>query len=127
MLHCTMKHYSANLKLGLEDLLADLWHARRGGDLGRLALLCYYEVRRWARLANEQGLAEHSSVLVTGSPYADRESFMSEVDRLIAELEHLLSDASPVSWSADSMAPEVEGLPGRERFVSSAATAVARH
>jgi hypothetical protein len=108
MLHCTMKHYSAKLKLGLEDLLADLWHARRGGDLGRLALLCYYEVRRWARLANEQGLAEHSSVLVTGSPYADRESFMAEVDHLIAELEHLLSDHSPVPWATVDKGPVMD-------------------
>jgi hypothetical protein len=104
MLRCNMKHYSQNLKLGLEDLLADLWHARRSGDLGRLALLSFYEVRRWARLADEHGLAEYSSVLVTRSPYADRESFMSDIERLIAELERLLSTHAADVWSAaDSM------------------------
>jgi hypothetical protein len=100
MLRCNMKHYSQNLKLGLEDLLADLWHARRSGDLGRLALLSFYEVRRWARLAEEHGLAEYSSVLVTRSPYADRESFMGDIDRLIAELERLLNTHAADVWPA---------------------------
>jgi hypothetical protein len=49
------------LQLGLEDLLGDLRYARRRGDLGRLALLLYCDVRRWARLAGEEELAEHSS------------------------------------------------------------------
>jgi hypothetical protein len=88
------------LKLSLEDLLADLWHARRSGDVGRLALLSYYEVRRWARLAGDTRLAEHSSVLVTGCPYADRESFLADADRLIAELEAALRGLSPRAWSA---------------------------
>jgi hypothetical protein len=100
MLRCNMKHYSQNLKLGLEDLLADLWHARRSGDLGRLALVSFYEVRRWARLADEHGLAEYSSVLVTRSPYADRESFMGDIDRLIAELERLLNIHAADVWPA---------------------------
>src|SRR6476646_6890166 len=69
MLHRNMKHLTPNQKLGLEDLLGDLWHARRRGDLGRLALLSYYEVRRWARMAGEPELAEHSSVLVTKCPH----------------------------------------------------------
>lgn len=105
MLRCNMKHYSQNLKLGLEDLLADLWHARRSGDLGRLALLSFYEVRRWARLAEEHGLAEYSSVLVTRSPYADRESFMADIERLIAELERLLNMHAHDVW------PEPDTLP----------------
>ena len=88
------------LKLSLEDLLADLWHARRSADVGRLALLSYYEVRRWARLAGDTRLAEHSSVLVTGSPYADRESFLADADRLIAELETALRGLATSAWSA---------------------------
>ncbi|MEO5697335.1 MAG: hypothetical protein ABIQ60_09410, partial [Burkholderiaceae bacterium] len=76
MLHCNMKPLSQNLQLGLEGLLGDLWHARRHGDLGRLALLSYCEVRRWARLSGEHELAEHSSVMVTGSPHVNRESFL---------------------------------------------------
>ena len=97
MLHRNMKHLTPNQKLGLEDLLGDLWHARRRGDLGRLALLSYYEVRRWARLSGEPDLADHSSVLVHGSPFADRDSFLREIDLLIAELEQILGDpaASP--------------------------------
>jgi hypothetical protein len=75
------------VQLGLEDLLGDLLHARRSGDLGRLALLSYFEVRRWARLAGYQILAEHASKLMTHAPHASREAFLVEVDDIIAELE----------------------------------------
>jgi hypothetical protein len=72
---------------GLEDLLGDLRHARSRGDLGRLALLLYCEVRRWARLAGEQELAEHASELITRCPRASREEFLTQVDDLIIELD----------------------------------------
>lgn len=91
MLHCNMSASSPPPQLGLEDLLGDLQHARRSGDLGRLALLAYCEVRRWARLAGEQGLAEHSSELIIHSPHASREEFLMEVDELIVELEQARS------------------------------------
>ena len=78
---------SEKLKLALEDVLADLWHARRSGDIGRLALLAYCDVRRWARVAHHEGLAAHSQELVLSSPHSDREHFLSAVDRLIAEME----------------------------------------
>ena len=79
------------LQLGLEDLLGDLQYARRQGDLGRLALLLYCEVRRWARLAGEQELAEHSSELIWRTPHASREEFLTHVDELIIELEQALT------------------------------------
>ena len=75
------------LRLSLEDVLADLWHARRSGDVGRLALLSYCDVRRWARVAHQELLARHSQQLVLDCPYANREEFLSAVDRLIAETE----------------------------------------
>lgn len=87
MLHCNMSDPSHQLQLALDDLLGDLRHARRLGNLGRLALLAYCEVRRWARLAGETALAEQSSELVSHSPHPSREEFMAQVDRLIAELE----------------------------------------
>lgn len=77
------------LRLALEDVLADLWHARRSGDIGRLALLSYCDVRRWARVAHHELLARHSQELVLGSPYANRAEFLSAVDRLIAETEQV--------------------------------------
>lgn len=89
MLRCNMNAVSIPLQLGLDDLLGDLRYARRGSDLGRLALLAYCEVRRWARMAGEQALAEHSSYLVTHSPHASREAFLAEVDDLIVELEQV--------------------------------------
>ena len=90
MLRRNMKPLTPTQRFALEDLLGDLWHARRRGDLGRLALLSYYEVRRWARLSGEPDLAEQSSVLVHGSPFADRDCFLREIDLLIAELEQIL-------------------------------------
>jgi hypothetical protein len=101
MLHRNMNASTAPLLLGLDDLLGDLAYARRSGDLGRLALLAYCEVRRWARMAGEQELAKHSSELITHSPYANRAEFMAQIDSLIAELEQLRARPAPVR--ADSV------------------------
>ena len=87
MLQCNMNASPPPLQLSLEDLLGDLRHARRRGDLGRLALLAYCEVRRWARLAGEQELAEHSAGLITQAPLTSRDEFLTHVDGLILELE----------------------------------------
>lgn len=87
MLHCNMHISPVPIQLGLEDLLGELQYARRNGDLGRLALLAYCEVRRWARAAGEDTLAEHATVLVTHSPPVSREAFLNEVDVLITRLE----------------------------------------
>lgn len=86
MLHCNMNTTSA-LLLGLDDLLADLHYARRRDDVGRLALLSYCEVRRWARQAHEADIALHSAAMVTDVPHASRADFLEQVDRLIVELE----------------------------------------
>lgn len=86
MLHCNM-NTPTRLQLELEDLLADLRHARRSGDLGRLALLCYCEVRRWARHACEPDLAETAASMITASPHASRKTFLEGVDALIHGLE----------------------------------------
>ena len=82
-----MSTSNRHLELGLDDLLGDLRFARRRGDLGRLALLSYCEVRRWARMAGYQQLAEHSSEMVTQTPPASREDFLALIDALIVELE----------------------------------------
>lgn len=71
----------------LEDMLADLRHARRKGDLGRLAFVAYCEVRRWARDAGKTAIAEHASELIVGSPFASKSQFLEQVDSLIHELE----------------------------------------
>jgi hypothetical protein len=88
MLRRTMAMDSTmNTRLGLDDVLGDLQHARRSGNVGRLALLAYCEVRRWARQAGEQELAEHSADLVMQSPHSSRDEFLTRVDQLIDELE----------------------------------------
>src|SRR5690242_18672319 len=71
MLRCNMK--TEELRSSLEDVLADLWHARRNHDLGRLALLSYCDMRRWARVARREGLAQRSHQLVLNCPHASRE------------------------------------------------------
>jgi hypothetical protein len=78
---------SIALRVGLEDLLGDLWDARRRGDMGRLALVLYCEVLRWARQAGEPALAQQASALMVDGPLASREEFLAQVDRLIGELE----------------------------------------
>jgi hypothetical protein len=91
MLHCNMTTSLVSLRNGLEDILGDLRFARRSGDLGRLALLAYCEVRRWAREADVQVLARHSSALVNNFPYASRDEFLEAMDELVSELEQIHS------------------------------------
>lgn len=97
MLHCTMSTPPLSLLLGLEDLLGDLRYARKRGDLGRLALLSYCEVRRWARLAAEAEVAEHSSELFAHGSYASRDEFLLQMDKLIGELEQAHARVSAAS------------------------------
>lgn len=89
LLHRNMMTVPESLQLGLNDLLDDLQHARKTGDLGRLALLAYCEVRRWARVAGEPALDNQSSALVNDLPHADRATFIAAVDALIEELEQV--------------------------------------
>jgi hypothetical protein len=111
MLRCNMTAASS-LQLGLEDLLADLRHARRSGDLGRLALLSYCEVRRWAREAGNALLAEHVSELITGSPSVSREAFLGHIDKLILELEDVPVIASKPAFNGAASNPETEHCAG---------------
>jgi len=90
MLHCNMDSRRVmNSQWDLDDLLADLHHARRRADLGRLAFVAYCDVRRWARGAGREGLAEQASRIVTDSPHQSREEFLTQIDQLIASLEAL--------------------------------------
>jgi hypothetical protein len=86
---------STTLLLDLDDVLGNLHFARRTGDLGRLALLTYCEVRRWARLAHEESLARHASELVTMQPYPSRDEFLARVDEVIDEMEHIRTGPPP--------------------------------
>lgn len=90
MLQCNMTN-STSIRLGLEDLLADLRHARRKQELGRLALLAYCEVRSWARQAGEVEIANHSTQIFTQDPCVSKEAFLAKVDILVTQLEGLLA------------------------------------
>lgn len=85
MLHCNMIK-SPTFHRSLQALLAELQQARAQGDLGKLALLCYCELRRWAREAGESELAAHCTGLITGTPHPSRQAFLSDIDALIDEL-----------------------------------------
>ena len=82
-----MNTSSASLKNGLDDILRDLRFFRKTGDVGRLALLTYCDVRRWAREAGAQELAMHSTALVNDSSRLGHEEFVAAIDELIVGLE----------------------------------------
>jgi hypothetical protein len=96
VLHCNMES-EMNSQWGLEDLLADLHHARKRGDLGRLAFVAYCDVRRWAREAGRDVLAEQASRLITESPHQSRDAFLEQIDLLIRDLEALKERAVPAT------------------------------
>ena len=98
MLHCNMTK-STTLLLGLDDLLAEFRHARRSGDLGRLALIAYCDVRRWARLAGETAIAGRAAAMFTAEPHASREAFLGEVDALMVELEQAQGRLTAAPWA----------------------------
>jgi|JFJP01.1.fsa_nt_gi hypothetical protein len=85
MLHRNMR-ISLELRLRLDDLLADLQYARRNDELGRMALLTYCEVRCWARQADEAALAAQASAMFTEQPHVSRAVFLAQVDSLIEQL-----------------------------------------
>lgn len=89
MLHCNMNNESVTgqLRIRLEDLAAEIEHARKRLDLGHLAALCYCEIRPWARRAGESELAELSWRLCTQQLPLDKTSFLAQIDHLIEELE----------------------------------------
>ena len=88
MLHCTMiADLHTSERLDLEAVLGNLQHARRNEDLGRLAHLAYWDVRRWARRAHRQALADRASDLIIRQPNQSRSAFLELVDDVIEELE----------------------------------------
>ena len=90
MLHCNMgSAVPPSLSLEFDDMLGGMLHARRTGDLGRLAHLAYWDVRKWARWAHRDALAERAADLVVGQPHPSRSVFLSIVDEVIAELERI--------------------------------------
>ncbi|WP_157158250.1 hypothetical protein [Delftia sp. Cs1-4] len=74
-------------RTSLQDLAAEITHARRQEALGRLALLCYCQVRPWARRAQEDELAARAWMLSTRAAPTSRTAFLRTIDALIAELE----------------------------------------
>jgi hypothetical protein len=91
MLQCNMTT-SIVIQLALDDLLADLHHARRSRQLGRLALLAYCEVRSWARQAGKPDIADSASTMFTENPCVSKEEFLENVDNLIRLLERHQSE-----------------------------------
>ena len=86
MLHSNMEH-SQSSQLALEDLLADLRFARKHDQLGRLALLAYCDVKRWARLASKTDIADTALQMFSEIPCSSKVDFLQGIDKLIAMLE----------------------------------------
>jgi hypothetical protein len=78
---------SINTQLVLEDLLADLRHARKQDQLGRLALLAYCEVKGWARRAGKPDVADTALQMFSENPCLSKAEFLHSIDSLIATLE----------------------------------------
>lgn len=94
MLHCNMNLSApSDLFLGLEDVLANLHHARRREDLGRLALLTYWDVRKWARSAHRDALADRAFEVIAQRPHPSRSALLALVDEVIVELERIRDTA----------------------------------
>ena len=94
MLHRTMTHpLPVQDRLELEDVLGNLQYARRSEDLGRLAHVAYWDVRRWARRVHLEPLAERASNLIIGQPQRSRSAFLDLVDDVIDELESIRAAA----------------------------------
>ena len=94
------------LRLDLEDVLGNLQYARRIGDLGRLVHLTYWDVRKWARWAHRDALAQRAAGLVNGQPQPSRSAFLAIVDDVIQELERIrVEDTSGLTACAMSAEP----------------------
>ncbi len=93
MLHRNMDQtLHPDLLLDLDDVLGNLQHARRAGDLGRLALLTYWEAGKWARRARRDALAARAQDVMIQQPHPDKAAFLSIVDDVIHELERIRHD-----------------------------------
>lgn len=108
MLHCNMNTIPP-LQLVLEDLLADLQHARRKHDLGRLALLAYCEVRSWARQAGQHDIADGATRMFTENPCVNKIEFLEKIDKLITALERQQQAYAPAAPSF----PRADSAPGQ--------------
>jgi hypothetical protein len=75
--------------MDLEDVLGNLQHARRTGDLGRLAFVTYWEARKWALWAGREALAARAADMISTHPLPDKSAFLEIVDDVISELERI--------------------------------------
>ena len=110
MLHCNMNtELPSALRLDLEDVLGNLQYARRMGNLGRLVHLTYWDVRKWARWAHRDALAERAADLIKGQPQPSRSAFLAIVDDMIQELERIRAeDTSGLTACAMSAGPALD-------------------
>ena len=80
---------SVNNQHGLEDLLADLHLARQHEQIGRLALLIYCDVKRWARLAGKSDVADMALRMFAMKPSPSREDFLRDIDQILESLHRI--------------------------------------
>ena len=73
--------------LALFRLLADLHGARQQEQLGRLALLAFCDVKRWARQAGKTDVADMALRMFAEKPCLSKEDFLHGIDHLITALQ----------------------------------------
>lgn len=76
-----------HLERALEGLLADLQFARQHEQLGRLALLAYCDVKRWARQAGKSDVADLALRMFAERPSLNKGDFLRGVDQLLGLLQ----------------------------------------
>lgn len=78
---------SHNAHFALEDLLSDLQAARQLEQLGRLALLAYCDVKRWARQSGKTDVADLVMRMFSENPCLSKDDFLQGMDHLIRSLQ----------------------------------------
>lgn len=75
------------IKQALEPVLADLRYARKHEQVGKLALLVYCDVKRWARHAGKGDVADLVMRMFSESSCKSKGDFLQDIDELLGSLE----------------------------------------
>ena len=91
-----------HIQQALDDLLADLRGARQQEQLGRLALLAYCDVKRWARQAGKTDVADMALRMFAEQPCLSKDDFLQGMDRLITALQRHVQAPPEACYAANT-------------------------
>ena len=78
---------SLTSQFALQNLLEDLQIARENQQLGKLALLAYCDVKRWARQAGRTDVAEQAFRMFSERASISKDDFLREIDAMVGALQ----------------------------------------